>query len=122
MLDQAAWGGCGISVLQLFKPYTSPGTFLQQTDLITVQAMDAALRETLGTSLGGQWAVPWQGRARQVPWTHGCGLSTWGAASLSTPTFPGVHFSSAPLHWALPALACPRGQRSNRLVSTGSYM
>lgn len=53
MLDQTAWEGCGISVLQLFKPCTSPGTFLQQTDLITVQAMDAALREL--------WAQPWVG-------------------------------------------------------------
>lgn len=93
---------------------------MQQTDPNRVQAMDAAVGETLGTSLGGQWAVPRQGRGRQVPRGHGCGLSTQGAAALSTPTFPGVHCSPAPPHWMLPVLACPQGQCSNRLVSTGS--
>lgn len=122
MLNQAAWGGCGTSILQLFKACTSPGTFLQQTDPIRVPAMDAAVGETLGASLGGQWAVPMQSRGRQVLRGHGCGLSTRGAATLSAPTFPGVHCSPAPPHWTLPALACPWGQCSNRLVSTGSSM
>lgn len=122
MLDLAPSGDCGIFMLQLFKTCTFPGTFLQQTDPTRVQAVDAAVRESLGTSLGRQWAVPRQGRGRQVLRGHGCGLSTPGAAALSTPTFPGVHCSPAPPHWTLPALACPRGQRSNRLVSTGSSM
>lgn len=73
MLDRAAWGGCGISILQLFKPRTSPGAFLQRTDPSRVLAMDAALRGTLGTSLGRQWAVPRQGRGGRSPKAMGVG-------------------------------------------------
>lgn len=127
MLDQAPQGGCGTSILQLFKPCTSPETLLQLTDPRSGPsqaslAMGVAPREALGTSLGRWQVVPRQGRG------GGRSLEAVGAdcqprelPPCQLPPSPGCTACRPPPHWLLPTLACPRGPALKQACFTGKF-
>lgn len=96
-LGQAARGGCGTSILQLFKPHTSREPSCSQLDPSSGPSHGCCTQKSSGHKpRGGSGLCPGRAVGRQVPRGRGHRLSTRGAAAPSAPTFPGVHCSLAP--------------------------
>lgn len=107
-LDQAAWGGCGTSILQLFKTHTSSGALLQPTDPSSGGPFGhrCCAQRSCGTNQGRQRAVPRRGRVGTgPPRLSGAGCQPRELPPSQLPPYPA--FAAPP--WLLPALACPWG-------------
>lgn len=114
-LGQAARGGCGTSILQLFKPHTSREPSCSQLDPSSGPSHGCCTQKSSGHKPGGvagcAQAGQWGGRS---PEAVGTGCQPGELPPHQLPPSPGCTARWPPPHWPLPALACPWGQRSNR--------